>query len=347
MPGGAVEGPGVGPSFDILVVGAGVLGLASAAELTARGRRVAVVDPGGPNASSIAAGMIAPALEAALEGATHDRAALLRAARDLWPAFAARTGVTLGLTGAEWRGDDAAEVAARLRSLGFAAEADGGGVFTPDDWQIEPGAALAALAASLAQPPLRAVATSVEHDGAGWRVRTTAGDLVAPHLVLATGVGAALEGLPAGVRTLIEAIEPIRGQIGRVRGESPERALRTKGAYLAPAADGFVLGATMEAGERATAVDPASAARMTGIAAAAFPEVDLGGEIEWRAAVRGASPDGLPLAGPSGEAGLHLALAPRRNGWLLAPLVARIVADGVEGRAPGQQAPALDPRRFF
>ena len=65
-----------------------------------------------------------------------------------------------------------------------------------------------------------------------------------------------------------------------------------------------------------------------------------------RVGVRGATADGLPLAGPAGSAGLHLALAPRRNGWLMGPLVARIVADGIEGRAPIADAAALDPLRF-
>ena len=65
-----------------------------------------------------------------------------------------------------------------------------------------------------------------------------------------------------------------------------------------------------------------------------------------RVGIRGATDDGLPLAGPSGEPGLHLALAPRRNGWLMGPLVARVTADGIEGRPPLADAAALDPLRF-
>jgi glycine oxidase len=61
--------------------------------------------------------------------------------------------------------------------------------------------------------------------------------------------------------------------------------------------------------------------------------------------VRGASPDSLPMAGRVGE-GLHLALAPRRNGWLLGPLAALAVADAVEQRPPHPLAAALDPLRF-
>ena len=66
-------------------------------------------------------------------------------------------------------------------------------------------------------------------------------------------------------------------------------------------------------------------------------------QIEWRAGVRGATPDGLPMAGAV-EQGLHLALGPRRNGWLLGPLVAGVVADEVEGRS--SKEPTLAPRRF-
>jgi glycine oxidase len=53
------------------------------------------------------------------------------------------------------------------------------------------------------------------------------------------------------------------------------------------------------------------------------------------------------MAGPAPDgAGLFLALAPRRNGWLLAPMVGAVVADAIEGRAPSPAARALDPRRF-
>ena len=75
-------------SSDVIVIGAGVLGLASAAELSARGLSVIVIDAGGPNASSVAAGMIAPAMESALDDPPAETVELLKTARALWPAFA-------------------------------------------------------------------------------------------------------------------------------------------------------------------------------------------------------------------------------------------------------------------
>ena len=62
--------------------------------------------------------------------------------------------------------------------------------------------------------------------------------------------------------------------------------------------------------------------------------------------MRAATPDGLPLVGPSARAGVWLATGARRNGWLLAPLVARMLAAYLSDRDPGPYAGLLAPRRF-
>src|SRR4051794_39676025 len=81
----------------VTIAGAGVLGLASALALARAGCAVTVCDPGGPdNASTVAAGMIAPVFEAVLDAAAGPHFHLLMAGRDLWPGLAARTGVALG-----------------------------------------------------------------------------------------------------------------------------------------------------------------------------------------------------------------------------------------------------------
>jgi glycine oxidase len=41
-----------------------------------------------------------------------------------------------------------------------------------------------------------------------------------------------------------------------------------------------------------------------------------------------------------------LAVGARRNGWLLAPLIAQVVTACVTGRDPGPYAARLDPGRF-
>lgn len=330
-------------SPDVIVVGAGVLGLCTAAELAARGRSVTVIDPGGPNASSIAAGMIAPAMESLLDGVDTKRAGLLRRARDLWPDFARDHALALIQDGAVWRGPDADEVAGRLRALGFAVEIRDGEVFTPDDWRIEPEPALARLTSVPGVALLQERAVGVGQDSGAWRVVVEKGEIAAPHLVLATGAAGPIDGLPHRVAAAIKAVVPIRGQITRVDAAA-SGVVRGEGGYVAPSLSGALAGATMEPGRRDLAPAPATA-RAQAEAASRLLGVDCA-VVESRVGVRGATADGLPLAGPSGEPGLWLALAPRRNGWLMGPGVARIVADQIEGRPASPDAAALDPLRF-
>jgi glycine oxidase len=331
-------------SQDILVVGAGVLGLCTAAELVRRGHAVTVVDPGGLNASAVAAGMIAPAMESAIDDLSPDHAALLRRARDAWAEFAAATGVRLDRDLAEWRGGNVEVLAARLAALGLehAYDREAGRLTTNEDWKVEPAQALAALTQGVRR--LEGCATALSRSGGRWRIETTAGSVEADQVVLATGTGAALEGLPEAVATLLALISPIRGQIGLVNERLVDHVVRGPGAYVAPMGAGCVIGATMEAGERSLTPDPERCAQMLDAAWAVLGQTPRALEIEWRAGVRGATPDGLPIAGAVGQ-GLHLAVGPRRNGWLLGSLVASVVADEVEGRS--SKEPTLAPRRFI
>ncbi len=332
-------------SPDVIVIGAGVLGLCTAAELAGRGHAVTVIDPGGPNASSVAAGMLAPALESLLEDLTPEQAGLLRRARDLWPAFAEAHDLVLHREGAEWRGPDAPAAVTRLRGLGFEARTTRTGLVTSDDWRIEPGAAMTALARAPGLGAARARVARVTGDVRRWRVEAEDGRTwFAPTLVLATGAAAAVEGLPPTVAALVNSIQPIRGQLTLMAAPAPGRVIRAPGIYVAPAAGGVVIGATMEPGRRDLVPDPEEARTR---AAAGLALLGLDGEAgPIRVGIRGAVADGLPLAGASGEPALFLALAPRRNGWLLGPRVARVVADGIEGRPPAPDAAALDPLRF-
>lgn len=329
----------------MIVIGAGVLGLCSAAELAVRGHAVTVIDPGGSNASAVAAGMIAPAMESLLEDTTPERAVLLRRARDLWPVFAELHGLRLHQEGAEWRGEDVEVATRRLKSLGFEAEAISGGLRTPDDWRVEVGAALASLKRIPGLSVVQARVSRLTGDARRWRVEADDGRVwFTPTVVLATGAAAAIEGLPGRVADRIAAIQPIKGQLSYLANLSTTSVIRTDAAYVAPADGGVVIGATMQAGERDLAPDLAVAHSQTALGLGLLGQSEREGIV--RVGIRGATPDGLPLAGPTEADGLHLALAPRRNGWLMGPLVAHVVADGIEGATPLPDAATLDPARF-
>ena len=77
------------PEHDVVVVGAGVIGLACAWRAAQRGLSVLVLDRDAPGAgaSGVAAGMLAPVTEA--EFGEEALLALNLAGAELWPAFAA------------------------------------------------------------------------------------------------------------------------------------------------------------------------------------------------------------------------------------------------------------------
>lgn len=334
-------------SSPIVIVGAGVLGLCTAFELHRRGRAVLVVDPGEVNASLVAAGMIAPAMESAIDDVSPERARLFRAGRDMWPEFATAAGIALARRPAEWRGGHVGAMEARLRALGFDAWREGDSVTTEEDYQVDPAQALAALRQALGEAVVAGTVTTIACTEGGWRLEIGDQWLDAEAVVLATGAGGAIAGLPDVARRLIEAIQPIRGQIGVAAGYLVDHVVRGPGAYVALIASGAVIGATMEPGRRDTAPDAEASERLTQAAWAALGRSPEPLSIEWRVGIRGATADGLPLAGAApGEEGLFMALAPRRNGWLLGPLVGAVVADTIEGPTASPHARALDPGRF-
>src|SRR5687768_1636924 len=330
----------------VTVAGAGVLGLTAALALADAGCRVVVADPGGPNASSIAAGMIAPVFEAALDETARPHLDLLMAARDLWPGLAERAGIALDRSGAIAVGEDAwlDAVAVRFASLyerpaelsgatarGLApglSDLYGRALLTREDWRVEAPAALSALAKA-------AAAAGVE-----FAPRILRGRGEADVLVIATG---AAEGL-ADVASELSALSPIKGHIVRVAAPASGAVVRGEGVYAVPGA-GMIFGATMEPGRADAAVDEQAAAPLLAAGLKLFPGL-ADAPVQIDAGVRAATPDGLPMAGRTAAPGVILAVGARRNGWLLAPLVAQVGTACVTGRDPGPLAARLDPRRF-
>lgn len=345
-------------SPDAVVVGGGVIGLACAREAAARGLSVLVLEraQAGAGASGVAAGMLAPVSEADFG---EDRLlAMNLAARELWPSFAASLGVEHALAeeGAlvvAADRDDVEELQrlhALQRHLGLEASWLGpralrrlepalsprvaGGIDAPGEASVDPRAVVAALADALRAEGggLREASPVEELVREGGRVagvRVGGEEIRARHVVLAAGAWSAPLGAP-GVR-------PVKGQLlelavrpGRERPLG--RSVRTPRCYLVPRGDDrVILGATVEEQGFDTTVTAQGVLELLESAREVLPDV---GELELvraRVGLRPGTPDNLPLVGPGPEPGLLLATGHHRNGVLLAPLTARLVAAELAG----------------
>lgn len=349
------------------VVGSGVFGLTTALQLARQGACVTLYDPAplGDNASGVAAGMLAPAMESGLDAAAADHFALLLRARDRWPEFLSSLGLgtdALGREGAMFvaGATEVAAVKGRLEAAGAQAEllnraqalamAPGlalsdaeQALLAPQDWRLSPARLLRSLRAAYDQAggQMRYERVGVT----GGRLATEDGVLLASDVVvLASGAQASELADAAPELTLLQ---PVKGQILHFEGgPSTGPVIRTPRGYLAPQPEGAVAGATMEPGLSDRTTDPATLAALKAEASRLFPAL-AAAPARGMAGVRATTPDGLPLVGRSAAGSdVVLCVGARRNGWLLAPLAAEIVVVTLLGTPAGRDAEPLSPGRF-
>jgi len=361
-------------SFDVVVVGGGVIGLSCAWRAARRGARVAVVERAQPpaGATRVAAGMLAPVGELAF--GEPELLKLTLAAAELYPDFVAELEAASGRE-VGYRRDGALHVAldrdeaAELRrvhelqrSLGLGAEwlpprrfrelepgltpSFNGGVHAPGEGSVDPRALTAALLAALAGEDGAELRTECGVDAAlrdGERiagVRTESGEeLSAAATVLATGAWSGAAGwLPPEARP---AVRPVKGQVLELRsrdGAAPcTRIVASERVYLVPRGDGrLIAGATVEEQGFDTAVTAGGVHELLREAYRLLPDVAEMELVEAAAGLRPGTPDNLPLVGPSPAEGLLWATGHYRNGILLAPLAAERLADHLEARSSFQ-----------
>jgi len=357
---------------DVVVVGAGIIGLAVAWRARERGMSVTMLerDASGRGASHVAAGMLAPVAEVEFGEAGRRALELGLRSAGMWPGFAAEleaaTEKEVGLrrtgTLVVARDDDEARELERQiafrDSLGLrtdrlrpseAREREPGlaptvrlALEAPDDHSVDPRRVLEALrsACQSAGVELRehAPVARVELDGSGTRVIGVAlgnGEHVeARQVVVAAGAWTSqIEGLPEHARV---QVRPVKGQILRLRDPAGpgllERVVRFQGGYLVPRGDGgYVLGATME--ERGFELRPTVGGvyellrdaheLVPGVSELEIEELCVG--------LRPGTPDNAPAVGMGALEGLTWATGHHRNGILLAPLTAELVAQELAG----------------
>ncbi len=371
-------------SFDVAVVGAGVIGLAVGWRAAQRGLSVVVLERGGEPArqtSAVAAGMLAPISEtlatelplmrlglasvnaypdfiAELDDATgmdtgYLRCGTLLAARDADEAEALGRELALrerlGLAAHRLRASEARRLEPALApTLRLALE-------VPDDHAIDPRMLTAALARALtvAGGELRTntpVAELTTADGRVTGVRIANGErVVAEHVVVAAGPwSGSLDGVPEGASI---PIHPVKGQILRLHDPSGPglltRVVRFTGGYLVPRGDGrYVLGATMEERGFDTTVTAGAVFEMLRDAFELLPSVTELVIDELSAGLRPTTPDNAPAIGPGTIEGLHWATGHFRHGVLLTPITAQMVLAGLTGEESDAGPPEFAPTRF-
>jgi glycine oxidase len=359
--------------LDVAVVGGGPIGLACAWRATRRGLSAVVIDDGEPGAWHVAAGMLAPVAEADF----GERALLelgLRSAK-LYEDFCGElgdTGLRSSGTLVVARDADEAEALDRLiafrETLGLHVERlrpsqarraepalaptvrlalDAAG-----DHSIDPRRLVAALQAVVERRPGRAAALRVEGERVTGVELETGAVVHADAVVVATGVGTARLGMPEHARV---PVRPVKGQVLRLRdprGHRPHpplvtRVIRGEQAYLVPRGDGrYVLGATMEERGHDTSSTAGGVYELIRDMSEIVPGV-LELEIEeLQAGLRPATPDNLPAIGRGALDGLVWATGHYRNGILLTPVTAELVAGVLAGESPPDWARPADPARF-
>jgi len=145
-------------------------------------------------------------------------------------------------------------------------------------------------------------------------------------------------------------VRPVRGQLLHLgwTGTPLRRVTWSERCYLVPWEDGTLLvGATVEeAGfdERTTA---AGVRDLLDAACDVVPRAWNAGFLAARAGLRPASADGLPVIGPSSVVpNVMYATGHYRNGVLLAPLTAQLVADAMLENRVDPLLTMVSPARF-
>jgi glycine oxidase len=350
-------------TWDVIIVGGGIIGLSLAIALRKRGARVLIVERGEPGheASHAAAGMLVGA-SAETEPALQS---LALASASMYPEFAHElqdeSGVDVDL---RQEGTICLPLPEHLHeSPGFTSEG-----LLPALAELEPG---------LAQPMRPAL--FLEERSVDPRALSTAALKAAKHrgVDISSGTAAAevllSAGRTAGIRThkssytapvvvncagawagdlppLRFPTRPVKGQMLSVVGappNTPRHVIRAPEVYLVPRSDGRVLiGATVEEAGYDKRTDAAVIQRMRAAAVQLLPALGQGRMLEAWAGLRPGTPDNLPILGATPTSGYFMAAGHFRDGILLAPVTAQLMAQVITGTKPEHDISAFSPGRF-
>ena len=357
----------------ITIVGGGIIGCAVGHELASRGASVRIIDMRGTGrgATQASAGILAPYIEGhidallrlgvsslalydgfiarvsedAQQAIEYERCGTLHVARNeaaaMELAIAARRFAHEGVAHQLMPGHEALRLEPRLSPRLLSA------LLLPMHGYVRAAELTAALASASQRRGAEFITANVEEicGGAnGVAVETSAGRIESDALILAAGSWS------GRVPPVAPPVRPVRGQLLHLHFDQRplSRVVWGTDCYLVPWRNGALLvGATVEdvgfdetaTADGVTRLLGASSELLTTVPQARFEAVRVG--------LRPGTPDELPLIGPASTMpGVYYATGHYRNGVLLAPLTAKLVADLV---IDGTRDPELDlvtPARF-
>jgi glycine oxidase len=116
---------------------------------------------------------------------------------------------------------------------------------------------------------------------------------------------------------------------------------------LVPRSDGrIIIGSTLEEAGYDKRIDADTIQRLHQAAIALVPTLEQARVIEAWAGLRPGTPDNLPILGETSRPGYFVATGHFRDGILLAPITAEIMARAITGEKPDQDISAFSPARF-
>jgi glycine oxidase len=365
-------------TYDVIIAGGGIIGGAIAFELAQHKLRVLVVDRQSPGqeASWAAAGMLSPAPDSA---DAIPLVPLARASLNIYPEFVSPVESASGMSAgyrpygaieAFFDADAENKLAAMIaqhHQLGLDTEI----LHIEDAAVLEPHLSQEICAAAILRKEAavdnraftRAILRAAELSGVEFRsnsrvealqldeggkclcVIVNGEKIPAKHVVIAAGFASStIEGIAKFAPTI-----PMRGQMVALQSEKVDlhRVIRSERGYIVPRGNGrCVTGSTIENVGVEKRVTPQGISKILSAAVEMVPAL-AGAEIaETWCGLRPDTPDHLPSLGPSDIEGLLIATGHFRNGILLAPITAKIIAEWIVNGKTSVNWEMFSPMRF-
>jgi glycine oxidase len=349
-------------TWDVVIIGGGIIGLSLAIELRKRQARVLIVERGEPGqeASHAAAGMLA---DCGMEIAPALQTLATLSAR-LYPEFAHElqdeSGINVDLR------DDGTILFLAIKSPTDCANSHEKHLlperlaeFEPDlaalerpaiyieERSVDPRALTRAAlkAAKHREVDIASGSTATEiliSDGQTIGVSTEKTSYHAPIVVNCAGAWA------GQLRPHRFPIRPVKGQmLSVIGGPKIRHVVRAPEVYLVPRSDGrLLIGATIEEAGYDKRVDADTIQRLHDAAVRLVPALARAARHELWAGLRPGTPDDLPILGESSTPGYFVAAGHFRDGILLTPITARVMAQLVMAEKPEFDLARFSPRRF-